>query len=664
MNRHLKYSVIYSFLILALSWLTFVWFRIYFVLKSGMIKSMSGVNYWSVFPFEHLVYFLLGQLFAYSMLVMINYLVLSGAEKFLFRHMKYPRLGIHFILLCVFFSVILLSQFLYPITRHPIEIEINFNSFSLADTVFLIPVVVAVVFLVTGLINLRSYSRIGLLGVIGVFLLDAFISTIIKDNENVSRDLIVAENQSPNLIIIGIDSYDYSKIRNAKDREGFIGEFVNNSVLFEDTLTPLARTYVAWMSILTANYPVTTGVRYNLFPRDYGNQKPTLMPYLKTLGYQTIYATDERRFANLDNYHGFEKVIGPPAGAADFLLGGSSDMPVTNIFMATTLGQRFFPYSYANRAVAYAYDYQDFIDLYTKEIGDISKNKPVFLATHLCLAHWPYYDKHSDLTNRRKPYVLYNEKIKDVNRMAEEIFNKIEKAGLLKNAVVVLLSDHGEGWPDRYGSTLKPSSYGHGNNLLDQDQQRVMFAVQRYIDGKPVMTARSLNYPASLIDVLPTMLGVSAIQIPNHLDGYDLNPLIEGTENNLPLVRPRLLETEIHVQAIDSVDDGNINEEAVAAETVGNYNVTNDGRFELTRDAVDNFLQYKERAVEVNGQYLHWSKLLGFSVYNSLTYEKRPYDKNQQDDRILKQHFCDLFGSDIKKGFLGNVECDVSLANK
>lgn len=661
MNKYFKYSIIYSLLIFAISWLTFFWFRIYFIMKSGMAKSMSGVNYWSVIPIEHLIYFLFGQIFAYGILVLINYLVLSGANNILFKRMKYPLLGVHFILLSVFFSVILLSQFLFPITRHPIEIEVSFTNFSLSSVAFLIPVILVVVFLAAGIMNVGSNFRRVVVGIICIFLMDTLVSVISQKNVKEKSNLQgVTATKNPNLIIIGIDSYDYSKIKKHEERQGFIGNFVNNSVLFEDTLTPLARTYVAWMSVLTANYPVNSGVRYNLFPRDFGKQSSTLMPYLQTLGYQTIYSTDERRFANLDAYHGFEKVIGPPAGAADFLLGSASDMPVTNIFMSTSLGQRFFPYSYANRAVAYSYDYQDFIDLYEKELHQVPNDKPVFLATHLCLAHWPYYDKHSDLENKNKPFVIYSQKIKEVNQMAETIYNKIEKAGLLKNAVVVLLSDHGEGWPEKYASKVKPSSYGHGTNLLDEDQQRVLFAVQRYVDGKPMINPKQLSYPASLIDVLPTMFGVAEISIPENINGYNLNSLIENKDSNLPFERPRLLETEIHVSAIDSVDDGNIDETAVATETASNYRITSDGRFELRHQSVENFLHFKERAIELNGQYLHWNSYTGFKVYNSKNYEIRPYDASQENDQKLMKQFCDLFGKDIKKGYVPEKDCNYS----
>ena len=125
----------------------------------------------------------------------------------------------------------------------------------------------------------------------------------------------------------------------------------------------------------------------------------------------------------------------------------------------------------------------------------------------------------------------------------------------------------------------------------------------------------------------------------------------------MPQTRPRLLETEIHVKAIDSVNDGNIDETAVAAETASNYRVTHDGRFELHHQAIEKFLHFKERAIEFNGQYLHWNSYTGFNVFNSTTYEIRPYDKFQENDQQLMKHFCELFSKDIKMNFLSDKDC-------
>lgn len=52
---------------------------------------------------------------------------------------------------------------------------------------------------------------------------------------------------------------------------------------------------------------------------------------LSELGYYNVLAADERRFSNMDEYLGFDKVVGPENGALDFLLGELLDIPLVNV---------------------------------------------------------------------------------------------------------------------------------------------------------------------------------------------------------------------------------------------------------------------------------------------------------------------------------------------
>lgn len=655
----LKLSFLYSVGIFFFSWAAFIFGGIPFIFNAKLTGSVSGANYFSALPINYFALFLLGQVIAYGILILIIATTLYGAEKTLLNKIKSHKLGEHLVALAIFYSIITTNKILYPASLHPFSTNVDFSELSLLNFLHLLPTFFFIALFATGTVRLylnwptyRKYAW----GVTFIALITA-MSINISNHNNTT----LALKNAPNLIIIGIDSFDRSLLNKSTTSSSFINNFVNNAVHFSDTSTPLARTYVAWTSILTASYPVNHGVRFNLFPRDYMTQKPTLMKDFKSLGYQVFYSTDERRFANFDSYHDFEKIIGPPAGAADFLLGSASDMPVTNLFLSTTLGKLFFPFSTANRAVPHSYDYRNFLSLFNNETAAISKDKPLFLATHLCLGHWPYYHKHSNIENGTSPFLLYQKSMQSVDKMAQELFNDMKQKGLLENAIVVLLSDHGEGWPARRSSKqVSYSSYGHGNNVLDEDQQKVLFAVQRFKDGKAMYAPMTIDYPASLIDVLPTMVGLANINWSHKLDidGYDLSPLVDKRSHNLPIERPRLIETEIQLRSIDNKRNGNIEMAEVVNESSQNYRLTKDGRFELTHKAVDDFLLRKNRAVELNGNYLYWGFLNGFKTYNSTTHDIRPFDDANLNDKKLKAHFCRLYAPDIKNGFLNANLCN------
>ncbi|NRA84602.1 MAG: hypothetical protein HRU22_12780 [Gammaproteobacteria bacterium] len=58
---------------------------------------------------------------------------------------------------------------------------------------------------------------------------------------------------------------------------------LSQSVVFD-------RTYTAWLSLLTGQYPVTHGGRFNLAPPELIDRDIDLLEKLKQRGYQTTYA--------------------------------------------------------------------------------------------------------------------------------------------------------------------------------------------------------------------------------------------------------------------------------------------------------------------------------------------------------------------------------------
>ncbi len=87
-----------------------------------------------------------------------------------------------------------------------------------------------------------------------------------------------ARSVQPNVIILGIDSLRLEQVA----RFGGTGatpnldEFLANADVFTDTTTPLARTFPAWVSILTGRALRNTGALFNLMPRDAVRSSPSL----------------------------------------------------------------------------------------------------------------------------------------------------------------------------------------------------------------------------------------------------------------------------------------------------------------------------------------------------------------------------------------------------
>jgi hypothetical protein len=174
-----------------------------------------------------------------------------------------------------------------------------------------------------------------------------------------SNDVDAAgQSDRPHLVLIGVDSLRCDVVGAGRE-PGLtpnIDNFVRNeSQLFTDAITPLARTFPAWTSILTGRYPRATGARENLVARSSLSMVDTLADLMRANGYRTIFATDEVRFSNIDKSFGFDQAITPTVGAADFLLGKANDLPLANLVANSWLGKWMFPATYGNRAATVTY---------------------------------------------------------------------------------------------------------------------------------------------------------------------------------------------------------------------------------------------------------------------------------------------------------------------
>ncbi|MCG8358374.1 MAG: sulfatase [Kiloniellales bacterium] len=102
------------------------------------------------------------------------------------------------------------------------------------------------------------------------------------------------------------------------------------------------------------------------------------------------------------------------------------------------------------------------------------------------------------------------------------IIKTIDDLGLFDRTIVVFTSDHG----DMHGS--------HGVYKKQwpwEESIRVPFVVSY----PPAIAAGSrLQFPISVVDIMPTLLGLAGIQVPDSVEGVDLSPCIGGRRADPP----------------------------------------------------------------------------------------------------------------------------------
>lgn len=480
--------------------------------------------------------------------------------------------------------------------------------------------------------------------------------------------LSTAAARKPDVILVGIDSLRVDQLVEGEGevRMPNLSAFLNEAAVFRDALTPLARTFPAWLSILTGVEPLGHGARFNLMAPELLRGTETLATILAGYGYQTAYATDETRFANIDRRFGFQRVIAPPMGAADFLLGEMNDLPISNLLSSTRLGAILFPHTHGNRAAAVTYR-PDAFDAALRQYvtRELSPGRPLFLAVHFELAHWPYEWKdsageseHRSELSSQSPLAAYRRALSRVDRQVQELLLVLREAGRLDRAVVIAFSDHGESfledepsWRDsrRAQAVLQPAA-GHGTHVMSRAQHQVLLGMRGF--GDRAVQAGPREQEASLCDIKPTVLEwleLAESVTPGETEGRSLFPVLREETKSLP-PRSRFLETGFSLPGILSgkPDAGELFKQGARY-----YRVRADGRLVLREEWVERLLTLKQRAV-VRGEWLaadipEIGSVVVLARRKHGTFriiECELFDDLDEEGRALVQQLCERFDGD------------------
>ncbi len=423
-----------------------------------------------------------------------------------------------------------------------------------------------------------------------------------------------AGSGKPNIIVIGIDSFrpEYLNPGALMPR---MSALLADAAVFSEVYTPLARTFPSWTSMLSGLHPLETGARVNLIDPELVRRDAMITWQLRDAGYHTMLATDERRFSNLDKSYGFDAEFGPAAGAADFVLGLAGDFPLVNLLASTGAGSLLFPYLADNRAVSRLYRPEKFTERLGRELQN-SPAKPLFLMTHLCLPHWPYSwagsppatagSEAKSGTNSQELALInktqtYESALAAVDRQIAILLDSLQASGHLDDAIVILLTDHGEGigWP---GETLvnvedpsmplaSKNASGHGTNVFALVQHHTFMAFRRYGAGQYIPGKRQqrfFNY-----DLGPTLLDLLDLRPADGIRGISMvpwleRPALEGTDRAL------FVETGFYLPAINTVT---IKIDDVISQGRNYYLINDDARLIINPAKMGKLIGNKQRGV-------------------------------------------------------------------
>lgn len=548
----------------------FILLQVSFFIQSNSLYlgAYHFVSYHLKIPsriFPGIAYFLFMQLVIHVIYVFfIAFIAVSIGKLFRQTQLQIEKTGV-LLWITGIFIILFANQYFYPHSKFSQLMETFFS--PLTANFFLVGLVI--LFAIALILACLAHYRLLIMSFL--IILPFFIFKHFHANSDESA----ATASKPNIIIIGVDALrpDFLGFWSGENNTPHLDEFFNHATVFSEALTPLARTYPAWISVLTGEYPKKNGVRLDLAENINFDLHETLPAIFKRAGYQTIYATDETRFSNIDTRFGFDQTITPPIGFNDFLLGSLNDFPLSNLLVNTFLGKYLFPYSYANRAAYITYYPNTFLNFMQPFLAN-AHSKPLFLTVHFCLSHFPYLWAGKSTDNTSLQY--YQEALHEVDLQVYGLLKQLKENKLLKHSVVILLSDHGEAFelsgdritePDLFISKLNkkiphfypPSVFqekvnqsgGHGTDVLGLTQYHIVLAFQ--LTGIAKQYVRAIPGRVSLLDIKPTLLNL--LNLPNQsLDGKSLLPVILSQTATIPTQSDFFIETDFTPEAIRTVN--------------------------------------------------------------------------------------------------------------
>lgn len=138
-----------------------------------------------------------------------------------------------------------------------------------------------------------------------------------------------------------------------------------------------------------------------------------------------------------------------------------------------------------------------------------------------------------DIARLRAMRGLYEQEIRFLDRQLEVLFEGLRERGVLDNAIIAIVSDHGEGlWdhitpvPKRQLVDMPPEFFfygGHGYTLY-QEAIHTPFVLH----GAGVPRGVRVAEPVENIDLFPTLLHLTGLAPPDGIDGRTLVPAMHG----------------------------------------------------------------------------------------------------------------------------------------
>jgi len=296
----------------------------------------------------------------------------------------------------------------------------------------------------------------------------------------------------PNVILMLVDALRADRLSlygYARPTSREIDRLASNATVFENCIAQASWTLPSVATIFTSLYPTAHGVVRRVVPGSSGGLSPsveTLAECFQKAGYRTYGITANKiAVPNFGICKGFDEFYAYPP------------LEVTA----------------ANKRL-----YHNAAEINERALGWLASHReePFFLYLHYMDVHGPYEPPDEFRTFGTSKSDLYDAQIPYFSREFGLFFEKLEKAGIAQNTILVLISDHGE-------QLLEHAGLEHGSSLY-LEETHVPLVI--WMPGGN--RGRRVAEQVGLIDVPVTLLAAAGLPALQNASGRSLLPALTG----------------------------------------------------------------------------------------------------------------------------------------
>ena len=341
-----------------------------------------------------------------------------------------------------------------------------------------------------------------------------------------------------NLLVISIDTcradhltcYGYNR-----DTSPHLDQLAKEGVLFEDVTAAASWTVPSHMSMFTSLYPSVHGVQNRL--EQLSESAPTLAQCLAKSGYATAaFVTGPV----LNRFFGFNRgfqLYDDFTVSPIFLKRGGVNNVVTDPLITNLATQWLQKHSHENFFLFLHYwdCHNDYVPPapFDKKFDPGYKGKE---TGRFMFARQDDIIAHISVMDLAHMVALYDGGIAFTDEHVGKVLQLLQDLGLSEKTLVVVLSDHGEGFLE-HGKLL------HCNSLYEE---AVHVPLIMRLPGV-IPAGKRVAGNVSHVDLLPTVLGLLQVAGPLNVQGADLSPAILGDQP----VPERLIYSELKMNGFN-----------------------------------------------------------------------------------------------------------------